>query len=113
VGVRAATAAHPASGGTTGTEASGQTERLIRDAHVILDGCGYPMGSRKVHRLVRRYVETVARNGWSLFDYIASAISLDAEQRRRAMLHPEVARVIAYVDPTGEAAVRNVMRGGR
>lgn len=106
----AATAAPQTSGGTKCAEAKGQTERLINDAHVILDGVGYPMGPNKVSRLVRRYQTTVARNGWTLFDFISSAIQLDAEQRRRAMLHPDIARVIAYADPTGESAVRNVMR---
>lgn len=71
------------------------------------------MGPNKVARLVRRYLETVARNGWSLFDYLATAVRLDAEQRRRALLHPDIARVIAYADPTGETAVGNVMRAGR
>ena len=94
----------------TSAEPNGQTERLVRDAHVILDGVGYPMSRPKVSRLVRRYETTVARNGWSLFDFIATAVQLDAEQKRRAMLHPDIARVIAYADPTGEAAVRNVMR---
>jgi hypothetical protein len=100
------------SGGTTGAEANGQTERLIRSAHVILDGCGYEMGPRRVHRLVRKFEARVARNGWEFFDFLANAVLMDADQRRRALLDPDVARAISYADPTGEAAVAKVMRAG-
>jgi hypothetical protein len=95
---------------TTGETRAPSTERLIRAAHDILNGCGYEMSAPKVSRLVRRYEATVHRNGWSLFDYLATAVSLDAEQRRRALLNPDVARAIAYADPTGETAVNRVMR---
>lgn len=109
--VAAATAAPSTSGGTTGAEAHGQTERLIRAATQILDGCGYGMGPRKVHRLVRKFEARVARNGWEFFDFLANAVLMDADTRRRALLDPDVARVIAYADPTGETAVSNVLRG--
>lgn len=98
------------SGGKTSAEATGQTERNLASAHAILDGCGYPMGSSKVRRIVRRFEVAAAPNGWALFDYIATAIQLDADQRRTALAMPDVARAISYADPTGETAVGNVMR---
>ena len=101
------------SGGTTSAEAEGQTERYIRAAHAILDGCGYHMGSSKVRRLVHRFEATVARNGWALFDFLANAVLMDAEARRQALLDPDVSRAISYADPTGETAVANVMRAAR
>lgn len=107
----AAVAAPQTSGGTTGAEANGQTERLIRAASSILDGCGYEMGPRKVHRLVRKFEARVARNGWQFFDFLANAVLMDADTRRRALLNPDIARAISYADPTGETAVARVMRG--
>lgn len=101
------------SGGTSSPRPTGQTDHLIRVAHVVLDNVGHAMSPSKVSRLVRRFEYQVAGNGWSFFDYLANSIALDAEQRRRALADPEVARVIAYADTTGETAVRNVMRGER
>lgn len=95
------------SGGTTGAEG---TERLIRAAHVILDNCGVTLGPRKVHRIVRTFEARVAHNGWSFFDFLATSIQLDAARRVQLLNNPDVQRVIAYADPTGETAVRNVMR---
>ena len=96
-----------APGGTTGAEG---TERLIRAAHVILDNCGVVLGPRKVHRIVRTFESRVAHKGWSFFDFLATSIQLDAERRVQLLNNPDVQRVIAYADPTGETAVRNVMR---
>lgn len=94
-------------GGTTGAEG---TERLIRAAHVILDNCGMTLGPRKVHRIVRTFEARVAHNGWSFFDFLATSIQLDADRRVQLLNDPDVQRVIAYADPTGETAVRNVIR---
>lgn len=98
-----ATASAP--GGST------RTETLIRVAHAILEHAGYEgIGPRKVHRLVRQYQDRVAPNGWSFLDYLANAVQMDAERRRGLFADPALARVIAYADPTGETAVKNVMR---
>jgi hypothetical protein len=91
-------------------EAKSQTERYIAAAHEILDGCGYEMGHNRVVRLVRRFEARVARNGWEFFDFLANAVLMDADTRRRALLDPDVARAISYADPTGELAVERVMR---
>ena len=99
------TASH-ASGGNTSAEAR------IRAAHAVLDHCGYPMSPSKVMRLVRTFESRVAANGFSFFDFFANAIQLDAARRRAMLADPDLALVISYADPTGEAAVRNVMRPG-
>lgn len=110
----AALAAAPqTSGGITGAEAKGQTERLIRVAQMLLIESGYPMGARRVNRLARDFESRVAGNGWSFFDYFANRIQLDAQKRRELLSRPDIARVIAYADPTGETAVNNVMKGAR
>jgi hypothetical protein len=100
-----------ASGGTTRAEAKGQTEKLIRAAHAILDGCGYEMGPNKVARIVRTFEKRVAGNGWSFFDFLANTVQLDADKRRHLLNDPDVMRVVSYADPTVETAVSNVMRG--
>lgn len=97
-------------GGTKCAEAKSQTEVLIQRAHLILDACGYPMGPNKVVRLVRQFRHRVEDNGYAFFDFLANAMRLSDEQRRRALADPEIARVIAYADPTGETAVNHVMR---
>jgi hypothetical protein len=40
-------------------------------------------------------------------------VQLTAQQRRQALANPDIARVIAYTDPTGETAVNNVMTASR
>lgn len=89
-----------------------QTEVLIRDAHRVLGAAGVEMGPRKVARLVRRFESRVARNGWTFGEFLCNAVLLTAEQRRRALSNPDAAKVISYSDPTGEAAVNRVLRGG-
>lgn len=101
------------SGGTKSTEAKTQTDDLVRRAQIILGACGFPMGPSKVSRLVRRFQYRVEHNGYAFFDFIANAMRLTEAQRRAALADPDVAKCIAYADPTGEAAVENVMRQER
>jgi hypothetical protein len=98
------------SGGFTSAEATSQTQQAINAAHVILANCGVGMSPSKVSRLVRQFEARVARNGWTLFEFLTNAVQLSADQRRAALANPDVARVISYVDPTGETAVNNVLR---
>lgn len=97
-----------ASGGTMSAE-----ERLNRVANAVLDASGYHLGRSKVRRLVRDFTARVERNGFEFFEFFANALLLDSAQRRRALTNPDVARAISYADPTGEAAVNNVLRGAR
>ena len=66
---------------------------------------------RRVNRMVRQFQARVERNGWKFFEFFTNALRLTAEQRRAALAGPDVARAIAYADPTGETAVNNVIRG--
>ncbi len=95
---------------TSGETRAPSTESLTRIAHSCLDHFGYEMTRSHISRLVRKFEQSVAGNGWSFFDYFANAVRLDTEQRRVALLNPDVARAISYADPTGETAVANVMR---
>ena len=89
-----------------------ERDRLMAAAHVVLDNCGLALSPSKVRRLVQTFERRVERNGFSFLDFLANAVQLTAEQRRRAVADPDVCRAIAYADPTGETAVRNVMKAG-
>lgn len=88
-----------------------ETEALIRAANVILTNTGVWLSRCKISRLVRTYEAQVERNGFAFFEFLENAVKLDAQRRAEALRHPDIARVIAYADPTGETAVRNVMEG--
>lgn len=103
---RAAAAASPTGGKTS-------AETYIKAAHQLLDAWGATVSASKVSRLAREYKRQVEKSGFPFPRFLATAVIESAEQRRIALSHPAVARVISYADPTGEAAVHNVMRGGR
>jgi hypothetical protein len=66
---------------------------VINAAHLRLADQGIQMSPRKVSRLIRAYLRAET-----------------AQQQRRALADPELARVIPYLDSTGETAVNNVRR---
>jgi hypothetical protein len=68
------------------------------------------MGTQRVTRLVRQFQARIERNGFAFFDFLANSVQLDSATRRRALADPDIQRVIAYMDPVGEQAVRNVTR---
>lgn len=95
----------------TGTNI-GERERiaLVESARVILANCGVSIGHGKVNRLVRTFRSRVERNGFEFFEFLANTVQLDTHQRRAALANPDVARAIAYCDPTGETAVHHVLK---
>lgn len=102
--------------GLTATLASGGTtsaETLTRHAHRLLANCGMQMSPSKVSRLVRTFKQRVEGNGFPFEAFLVNSVQLTAEVRRRALADPDIARFIAYADPTGETAVGNVMRRRR
>ena len=100
--------AAPRSGGTTSPSKS----ELIGAARVILDNCGVQFSQNKIVRLVLQFLDRAPRaNGHAFFLYLTNAVQMSAEQQQSALLNPDIARAIAYADPTGETAVNNVMRG--
>jgi hypothetical protein len=98
-------ATHQTTGGST------SAETLINHAHKLLHACDIQMSRAKVSRLVREYQRLVERNGYSFEAFLVNSVQLTAQQRRRALANPDMARVIAYADPTGEKAVNNILNG--
>lgn len=70
------------------------------------------MSPSKVSRLVRTFKDRVEGNGFAFEAFLANSVQLTAAQRRQALAHPDIAKVISYADPVGEQAVRNVLRAG-
>lgn len=98
---------------TPGAHSPGsEIQRLKVAAAAILRNCGLDYGPHKINRLVLTFARRVQGNGFDFVDFLANAVQLSAEQRRRALADPDVARAIAYADPTGETAVNNVLRAG-
>jgi hypothetical protein len=97
-----------------GGSTSPSTNQLTNAARLILDNCDVRFSQNRITRLVLRFKQRAPHaNGHIFFQYLANAVQLTAEQQRAALSNPDIARVIAYADPTGETAVNNVIRGGR
>lgn len=84
-----------------------KTEALVRFANDLMDRIGANRSQSWVSRQVRNYV----KSGRGLFGpYLLKRLQISDERRER---DPELAYLLAYADPTGETAVRNVMREQR
>lgn len=98
---------------STSAEAGDQSrpEALARDAGRLLAACGVHRSRAWISRIVRDYASSIAGTGFPFGAYLLNRVEMNAEQRRAAMNDPEVAYLLEYADPTGETAVRNVLRG--
>lgn len=108
-----AIAAIPAAPTTSTTGGNGfpcSPEDLKSAARALFAQFDVQMSPNRLNRLVVAYVNRVQANGITFLDYLADILRLDVEQKREALADPEVARVCDWSDPTGETAVRNVMR---
>ena len=86
-------------------------EMLIREAQQILYAAGVHRSASWVARTVRQYVSHVSGKGFPFGVYLVNRVQLNAEQRLAIRSRPDLAYVLDYADPTGETAVRNVMKG--
>jgi len=84
-------------------------DHLIRETHAVFNRCGVSVSPGRVIKLVRTYVRRVQNTDIGFADYLAQ-VAVGEHQRR--LVADELRRVTAYVDPTGESAVNNVVLGG-
>lgn len=99
-----------ASGGTTSAEATeAMTETLIRYANQVLDTTGVNRSPSWVSRTVRSFQQH-ASGRMRFGTWLVNRLQLNTEQRIALRSNPDIAYLMTYVDPTGETAVRNVMR---
>ncbi|ORX08074.1 hypothetical protein AWC30_03965 [Mycolicibacillus trivialis] len=85
---------------------------MVTAAHKALADADVEIGPSKVARIVRRFGRAADQHGMTFHEFLTNEANLTPAQRRSVVGHPELARVIAYADPTGETAVNRVMRGG-
>jgi hypothetical protein len=95
---------------TSGGTKCMSAETLTEHAEILLAACGVDWSDSKIKRTVRQFKDRVERNGFPFEAFLLNSVKLTAEQKRLALLNPDIARVISYADPTGECAVNNVMR---
>jgi hypothetical protein len=85
-------------------------EQVINEAHAAVMEAGLAWSRSRVRRLVNQWDHRVRHNGWSLGDFILNRAQLDEQQRRKIESNQDWVKVTAYADPTGDTAVRRVMR---
>lgn len=94
-----------------GGSASPSTNELVNAARLILDNCGIAFSTNKIVRLVLQFNRVMPdATGHAFFLYLTNAVQMSEAQKVSALSNPDIARCIAYADPTGESAVNNVMR---
>lgn len=89
---------------------SATPETLIRDADRLLGACGIERAGSWILRTVRDYTSRIGATGYPFGAYLLNRVELNSEQRRVALANSELASFLNYADPTGETAVRNVMK---
>lgn len=105
--LRAATC--PPGGTTTGRTAltGHQLGVVLRAAHQALaDGGSAVVTPSKVSRSARRFGHLLHRAQLTFDEFV----SLSPQRQRAALDDPELLRLVAYLDPTGETAVDNVKK---
>lgn len=101
------TAPRTPGGTTTGRSAlTGSELNLVtKAAYAAMAAMGDDVVSpAKVNKIVRRFAKALARARMTFHEFISD------EANRDRIGDPELSRVIAYLDPVGEAAVNRVMR---
>jgi hypothetical protein len=99
--------APPPGGSTTARTAltGNQIQLVIAAAHKALSASNIEIGPYKVNKIVRRFTKALVRSRLTFHEFLSD----QASQRRLLLRDPELASVIAYVDPTGEKAVNHVL----
>jgi prophage antirepressor-like protein len=97
-----------------GVAASPTKTELVNAARTVCRCLGLSLSENKIVRLVLRFKDKAPHGSKFLFfQFLCSAVDVNTDQRRAALLNSDVARVIGYSDPTGEQAVNNVLRQRR
>lgn len=74
-------------------------------------GDGLRWGPNKVSRVVLRFTQKFPQGSWVMFwGYLAWHISDVADGKIARRAQADLYRAISYADPTGDTAVRRVMR---
>lgn len=84
-------------------------ESLLRDANLLLTACGVTRSGSWLNRTIRDFMSAPLA-GLPFGMFLMARVDLNAAQRRRLAERADLRYLLTYADPTGETAVRNVMR---
>lgn len=88
---------------------SESVQTRIVEAHAILDACDVHRSPSWVARTVRDYVASNL-TGMPFGLFLAARMELNDAQKRRLAERADLRYLLSYADPTGENAVRHVMK---
>ena len=91
-------------------EESVTPETLLRDASRLLEACGVVRSGSWLNRTIRDYLSAPVV-GMPFGVFLTARLELNALQRRRLAERADLRYLLSYADPTGETAIRHVMRG--
>lgn len=83
-------------------------ENLIKESARVLEACGITRSRSWLSRTVRDYMRHAAPKSVPFAYWLANRVQLSDAHRARLM--DELRYTLVYSDPTGETAVRHVMR---
>jgi hypothetical protein len=81
---------------------------LTAEARQILDAIGVVKSQNWVSRLVRRHLDSSVSLPFAAV--VVAAVETSPAQRRLLAERADLRYLLSYADPTGETAVRNVMK---
>jgi hypothetical protein len=85
------------------------TDLLVRDAGKLLDVCGVTRSRQWVSRTVRAYLDAPIRE-MRFGAFLVARVELNNAQRRLLADREDLRYLLTYSDPTGETAMRRVMK---
>ena len=88
----------------------GEAQSLREQIRSFLAGAGLSRTNSWVQRVSRDYAR-IAIPGTPIGLFVASRLALTSVERRDVAERADFRYLLSYADPTGEAAVRNIMRG--
>jgi len=84
-------------------------DNLLSAATYFLRAAGVEKSKSWVSRTVEAY-RAMPVEGIPLGVFLAARVEMNAQQRRRIAERADLRYLLSYSDPTGETAVRNIMR---
>jgi len=88
-----------------------QQDSLFTEASMILSAVGIDRSASWLTRTIHDFRRS-AIEGMPFGVYLVARVGLNEQQRRAIAERADLRYILSYADPTGETAVRNLMRRG-
>jgi hypothetical protein len=89
-----------------------QTKELLAFVREFVAHYELPWGANRHNRIVVKFTQHFSAGSWLMFwHHLHNEINSSADRAIAARALRDLHTVITYADPTGEQAVRNIMRG--